>query len=120
METTTKIHDQYFTSAALEINRMEFKSELLISPTINHALYKNKVLDNTIVHRRLSHVLEEKVDKMATLNIILDLLNRKSKRHNKEKCRCIIYCKTSTVNLPKGVTMSIDNLRPGELLHMDG
>ena len=80
METTTKIHDQ-------EINRMEFKNELLISPTINHALYKNEVLDNTIVYRRLSHVLEEKVDNMATLNIIPDLLNRKSKRHNNHNSR---------------------------------
>ena len=40
METTTNIHDKDFISAAPEINRMEYKSELLISPTINHAFYK--------------------------------------------------------------------------------
>ena len=52
-------------------------------------------------------------------DIILDLPKRKSKRYNKEKCRCIICWKASVVNLPKGVTMNTDNLRPGELLHMD-
>ena len=35
METTTHIHDQDFISAAPEIKRMKYKSELLISPTIN-------------------------------------------------------------------------------------
>ena len=40
METTPQIHDQDFIRAALEMNRMEYKSELLIPPTINHAFYK--------------------------------------------------------------------------------
>ena len=56
---------------------------------------------------------------MAKLNTILDLPKRKSKRYNKEKYRRIICWKASTVNLSKGVTMNTDNLRPGELLHMD-
>ena len=64
METTTKIHDQDFISTATEINRMEYKSEILIPPTINHAFYKNDVLDNTIVHIRLVHALDEKMDKI--------------------------------------------------------
>ena len=100
-------------------NRMEYKSELLITPSINHEFCKNKALDNIIIYRRLAHAIVEKVDKMAKLNIILDLPKRKSKRYNKEKCRCIICWKASTVNLSKGVTMNTDNLRPGELLHMD-
>ena len=37
METTTNIHDKDFISAAPEINRIEYKSELLIPQTINHA-----------------------------------------------------------------------------------
>ena len=73
METITQIHDQDFISAASEINITEYKSKLLIPPTINHAFCKNKALDNTIVHRRLAHTFDEKVDKMAKLNIILDL-----------------------------------------------
>ena len=48
METTTHIHDQDFISAALEINITEYKSELLIPPTINHAFFKNEALDNTL------------------------------------------------------------------------
>ena len=64
METTTNIHIKDFISAALKINRMEYKSELLIPPTINHAFYKNDVLDNTIVHIRLVHALDEKMDKI--------------------------------------------------------
>ena len=90
METTTQIHDQDFISAAPKRNRTEYKSELLIPPTINHAFCKNEALDNTIVHRRLAHALNEKVDKMAKLSIILDLSKRKSKRYNNEKCRCVI------------------------------
>ena len=77
METTTNIHNKDFISAAPEINRMEHKSELLIPPTINHALCKNEALDNTIVHRRLAHASDEKVDKMAKLDIILDSPRRK-------------------------------------------
>ena len=73
METTTNIHDKDFISAALKINRMEYKSKLLIPPTINHAFYKNEALDNTIVHRQLAHAPNEKVDKIAKLDIILDL-----------------------------------------------
>ena len=119
METTTNIHDKDFIGAAPEINRMEYKSELLIPPTINHAFCKNEALDNTIVHRRLAHASDEKVDKMGKLDIILDLPKRKSKRYNKEKCRYIICWKASTVNLPKRVTMNTDNLRPEELLHME-
>ena len=59
------------------------------------------------------------VGKMVKLDIILDLPKRKSKRYNKEKWRCIICWKSSTVNIPKRVTMNTDNLQPGELLHMD-
>ena len=93
METTTKKHDQDFISAALEINRMEYRSVLLIPPTINHVFYKNEVnhafykneeLDNTIVHRKLTHALDEKVEKMTKLNIILDLPKRKAKRYKKQ------------------------------------
>ena len=59
------------------------------------------------------------VGKMVKLDIILDLPKRKSKRYNKEKWRCIICWKASTVNIPKRVTMNTDNLQPGELLHMN-
>ena len=119
METKTQIHGQDFISAVPEINRTEYKSKLFIPPTINNAFCKNEALDNTIVHRRLAHALDEKVDKMAKLNIILDLPKRKSKRYSKEKFRCVVCWKASTVNLPKGVTMNTDNLRPGELFHVD-
>ena len=119
METTTKIYDQGFISAAPEINVMEYKSEFFIPPTINHAFCKNEALNNTTVHRILAHTLDEKVDKIVKLNILLDLPKRKSKRCNKEKCRCIICWKVSTVYLPKGVTMNTDTIRPGEILRMD-
>ena len=65
-------------------NRMEYKSELLIAPSINHEFCKNKALDNIIIYRRLAHAIVEKVDKMAKLNIILDLPKRKSKRYKKQ------------------------------------
>ena len=91
----------------------------MIPPAINPAFFKNEALDNTTVHRILVHTLDEKVDNIAKLNIILDLPKVKSKRYNKEKCRYVICWKASTVNLPKGVTMNTDNLRSGNLLHMD-
>ena len=72
METTTQIHDQDFMSVAPKINRTEYKSEQLVPPTINRVFCKNEALNITIVHRRLGHALDEKVDKMAKLSIILD------------------------------------------------
>ena len=56
---------------------------------------------------------------MAKLDILLDLPKIKSKRYRTQKCRCVIYWKASTVNLPKGITIDTSNLRPGELIHMD-
>ena len=119
MKTTTKQKDQeYYISAAPEI-KQQSTSEFLTPHTTNHAFSKNDILDDTIVHRRLGHALEERVNKMAKLDILLDLPKRKSKRYKKQNCRCIICWKASTVNLPKGITMTTSNLRPGELIHMD-
>ena len=50
------------------------------SPTVNHSFSRNEALYDTIVHRILLHAMEEKVEKMATLEIILDLPKIKSKR----------------------------------------
>ena len=77
MQTTTR-QEQIYISTAPNINDLKYKSDLLIPPTINHAFSKNGDLDETIVHRRLGHTTEDKVDKMATLDIILDLPKRKS------------------------------------------
>ena len=119
MKTTTKQKDQeYYISAAPEI-KQQSTSEFLIPPTTNHAFSKNDILDDKIVHRRLGHALEERINKMAKLDIFLDLPKRKSKRYKKQNCRCSICWKASTVNLPKGITMTTSNLRPGELIHMD-
>ena len=118
MRTTTEQKDrECYISAAPEI-KQQIVSEFITPPTTNHAFCKNDILDDTIVHRRLGHAMDEKVNKMAKLNILLDLPKRKSQRYKKQTCRCIICWKASTVNLPKGITMTTNNLRPGELIHM--
>ena len=120
MQTTTQQQNQeYYMSAAPDIKQKQYASELLIPPTTNHAFSKNEELDDTIVHRRLGHATDDKINKMAKLEILLDLPKRKSQRYRKQKCRCVICWKASTVNLPKGITMDTNNLRPGELIHMD-
>ena len=101
------------------MNDLKHKSDLLIPPKVNNAFSKNKALDNTLVHRRLAHKMEERADKMAKLDIILDLPKRNSKRYQKQKYRYLICWKASTVNLPKGITTNTDNIRPSELIHMD-
>lgn len=84
-----------------------------------HTFSKNEMLDDTIVHRRLGHAVDERIDKVEKLDIILDFPKRNTKRYWKQKFRRIICWKTSMVNLPKGITIDTNNLRPGELLHMD-
>ena len=56
---------------------------------------------------------------MAKLEIMEDLPKRKSKNYKRKNCPCLIYWKSRMVNLPRGLTMKTDNLRPGELIHMD-
>ena len=63
--------------------------------------------------------MEDKINKMAKLIIIKYLPKRQSKRYKGAGYRCLICWKASTVNLPKGVTLTTENLRPGELIHMD-
>ena len=75
MKTTTQQQDQdYYISAAPDIKQGKYISEFLTSPTVNHTFSKNEVLDDTIVHRMLGHALDDKVNKMAKLDILLDLL----------------------------------------------
>ena len=120
MKTTTKLQDQEcYISAAPDIKQPQYTSELLIPPTTNHAFSKNEELDDTIVHRRLGHATDDKINKMAKLEIMLDLPKRKSQRYRKQKCRCVICWKASTVNLPNVFTIDTTNIRPGELIHID-
>ena len=119
MQTTTEQQQDEYVSAAPTIRESEYTSEFLIPPTTNHAFSKNEALDETIVHRRLGHAMDDRIDKMAKLDIILDLPKRKSKKYRKQHCRCVICWKASTVNLPKGITVDTTSLRPGELIHMD-
>ena len=106
METTTNQQHQEYVSAAPEIKQPYYESDLLIPPMVNHAFSKNEMLDDTIVHRRLGHAMDERINKMAKLDIILDLPKRKTKRCRKQKCRCIICWNASMVNLPKGITIN--------------
>ena len=119
MTPTTKDATSEYISAALDIKEAKYSSQLLIPPTINHAFSKNEELDRTIIHRRSGYAMDEKIDEMAKLEILKDLPKRKSKRYKGAECRCTICWKASTVNLPKGVTLTTENLRPGELIHMD-
>lgn len=63
--------------------------------------------------------MEEKIHKIAKLEIMKDLHKRKFKRYKGAGCRCLIFWKATTVNIPKGVTLTTENLRPGELIHMN-
>lgn len=99
--------------------RNGIKIRIYNSTRTNHTFSKNEALDNTIAHIQLTHALNEKEDNMEKLDIILDLPKQKTKIHNNEKYRCIICWKTSTVKLPKGITINIYNLQPGELIHID-
>ena len=81
-----------YISAATNIKDITYKSDLLIPPTINHAFSKNEVLGNTMVHIILGHVMTDKVDKMAKLDIILDSLKRKTQRY-REQILDVLYAR---------------------------
>ena len=119
MAPKTRDATSKYISVAPTIKEMRYCSEILIPTTTNHVFSKNEELDITIVHQRLGHAMEDKINKMAKLEIIKDLPKRKSKRYKGAGCRCLICWKASTVNIPKGVTLTTEKLRPGELIHID-
>ena len=88
------------------------------NPIVNHSFNKEE-LDWPTVHRRLSHTSEGKLEKMCKVETIKDLPKRCSKRYNHNKKICLICIRGSTTSLPKGVTTNTNNLRPGELIHID-
>ena len=45
------------------IRELEYESEFLILPTTNHAFSKNEVLYETMVHRRLGHAMNNRIDR---------------------------------------------------------
>ena len=62
--------------------------------------------------------MDEKIDKMAKLEILKDL-PKKNTRYKGTGCRCLICWKASTANLARGVTLTTERLRPRESIHMD-
>ena len=70
METTTNLNDHGYISSSLEIKGMEYNSEFLRPPTMNHVFCENEALDNTMVHGRLVHAMDENVDKINKLDTI--------------------------------------------------
>ena len=116
METSTKqCQIEYISRPSTSRN---YPSEISTPPMINHAFSKNESLDRTMIHRRLGHLSHDKILKMTKLKTITDLPQRISKSHNPQ-CKCIICLKASSVHFPKGMTMSTENLLPGQLIHMD-
>ena len=64
MGITTDKQQQDYVSAALDIKQQEYKSNLLIPTIINNRFSNNKALNNTIVHSRLGHAMDEKIRDM--------------------------------------------------------
>ena len=85
---------------------------------VDHS-FKNDELDWIIIHRRLLHISEGKLEKMCKEETIKDIPKRCSKRFNHNKKTYLIYIRGSTTSLPKGITINTDNLRPGKPIHMD-
>ena len=92
---------------------------MLIPPMVNHTFSRYEELGRIRVYRRLGHVHDGRINNMSKLQIINDLPMIKSKKHVYHKARCWIHCKGSTVNIPKEITQSTADLRPGLLLHMN-
>ena len=92
---------------------------MLIPTIINHAFSRNEELDHKIVHRRLGHIYDDKLNGVSKLEIIKDLSKRKSKRCVSHKAKYWICWKTSTVNVTEILTQSTEHLRPGSPLHDD-
>ena len=90
----------------------------LKKPIVNHSFKKDE-WDWTKIHRKLSLIKEEKLEKMCKEETIKDMLKRCSKRFNHNKKTCLICIIGSKTSLPKGITINTDNLRPGELIHLD-
>ena len=117
VDTSTQCAVEEYVSAVPDIKHQE--NIALIPPTSNHAFTKNEKIDRIIIHRRLAHALDDKIDEMTKLETIKDLPKRQKKESHSPTCRCIICWKGSTVNLPKGIALSTENLVPGQLIHMD-
>ena len=84
------------------------------NPIVNHS-FKIEELDQLTVHRILAHTSEEKFE---------DVQGRDNKgstktiyNHNKNVCHVCI--KGLTASLPKSLTTNINNLRSGELIHVN-
>ena len=90
-----------------------------IAPIINHCFKETEDVDWTIIHRRLAHTNDDKMNEMGRKEIILGLPKRESKKYRKFKCSCWICWRASMYAVPHGITMSTENLRPGELIHID-
>lgn len=118
--TLLKIEDTYQLKGMNKTGAPSIQPEngSLNKPIVNYS-FKKYEWDWTIIHRRLSHISKGKLEKMCKEKTIKDMPKRCSKRFNHNKNTCLICIRGSTTSLPKGITINIDNLRPGELIHVD-
>ena len=100
MTTSNNESTNEYVSIPSSANTQEHISDLLIPPTINHAFTKNEDLDQILLHRRLGHASNAKIDQMGKLGIMDDLPKRQSKSYKNTNCPCTICWKASTVNVP--------------------
>ena len=60
----------------------------VISPITNHSFRETEDVDWTIIHRRLAHTNDDKINEMGRKEIIIGLPKRESKKYRKFKCSC--------------------------------
>ena len=88
-------------------------------PQLNHSFSKNDNPDWTIIHRRLDHIKDKALLTMCKNKTIEGLPQRFSSKFHRHKQDCLICSQASLENVPRGITINTNNLRPGQLLHMD-
>lgn len=96
----------------------------IISPYLHFPLISNStsfiktpIIDRILLHRRMMHLSDNKMELMCKDQTLLNLPN-KLKPKNKNECPCIICIKAKFNHPPRGITQSTDSILPGALLHM--
>ena len=92
----------------------------IICPKVNHSFTSDlNNINYLLLHRRLKHASNDKMNTMCKKQTIKGLPERLSMRFLQCGKDCWICHAGVTLNLPRGITMSTEFLRPGELIHMD-
>ena len=120
VEKDTNNLPSFNNSSAPMIPDTILQQRLPVCPKVNHSFSPDlNEINYLLLHRRLKHASNTKMDKMCKKQTIIGLPTRMSARLLKDGRICWICNAAVTIDLPRGPTMSTEFLRPGELIHMD-